>query len=224
MGILHYVDGLVFILLAASYVSRPVCELVRVRRGETRFRAIPAGAWSYLGLSLLCLNCGIVMLEPEKRTWLVLLLLVVSSTALAFGALDGILSSRRAGVSWWRFGVYVSLPPSAADVANGDDKQPGPDPADTLDPIPATALDARTLGLIEQIDNAKFSTTRLSAGYDEMEVDEFLDRLIAILRGGGQPDQEQLHNVRFAATRLRPGYVMQDVDGFLDEIARATLP
>jgi hypothetical protein len=140
MGILHYVDGLVFILLAASYAPRPVCELVRVRRGATRFRAIPAGAWSCLGFSLLWLNFGIAMLEPEKRTWLVLLLLGVSGTALTFRALDGILSSRRAGMSWWRFGVYVFPPPSAADAANGDDKQPGPDPDTPLSSWPVDQM------------------------------------------------------------------------------------
>jgi DivIVA domain-containing protein len=90
-------------------------------------------------------------------------------------------------------------------------------------PGPAIALDVRTSGLIGRIKKARFSTTRLSAGYDEEEVDIFLDKLIAVFSEGGQPDQGELRSARFTATRLRPGYVTQDVDSFLHEIAGATL-
>jgi DivIVA domain-containing protein len=96
-------------------------------------------------------------------------------------------------------------------------------PADTPGPRPVIAVNARTMDLIERIENSKFSTTRLSAGYDEEEVDTFLDQLIAVLSHGGQPDQGELRNAQFATTRLRPGYVVQDVDSLLQEIAQASL-
>jgi DivIVA domain-containing protein len=79
----------------------------------------------------------------------------------------------------------------------------------------------RYLDLIERIKNAQFRTTRWSPGYDEEEVDNFLDRVVATLRVSELPDQDELRNVQFATTRLRPGYVMQDVDGLLREIAEA---
>ena len=82
-------------------------------------------------------------------------------------------------------------------------------------------MDARYLDLIERIKNAQFCTTRLSPGYDEEEVDNFLDRLVAILRESDLPDPDEVRNVQFATRRLRPSYVMEDVDGFLREIAEA---
>lgn len=82
-------------------------------------------------------------------------------------------------------------------------------------------MDARYLDLIERIKNAQFRTTRLSPGYDEEEVDSFLDRLVAILRESDLPDPGEVRNVQFTTRRLRPSYVMEDVDGFLREIAEA---
>ena len=82
-------------------------------------------------------------------------------------------------------------------------------------------MDARYLDLIERIKNAQFRTTRLSPGYDEKEVDNFLDRLVATLRESDLPDPGEVRNVQFATRRLRPSYVMEDVDGFLREIAEA---
>jgi DivIVA domain-containing protein len=82
-------------------------------------------------------------------------------------------------------------------------------------------MEARYLDLIERIQNAKFRTTRFSPGYDDEEVDNFLDRLVAILRGSDLPDYGEVRNVEFATTRRRPGYAMKDVDRFLREIAEA---
>ena len=91
-----------------------------------------------------------------------------------------------------------------------------------LDSEPAIALDDRTTGLIERIKTVTFSTTRLSPGYDEEEVDVFLDKLIAALSRDGQLDRSELRDVRFSRTRMRPGYVLTDVDAFLEEVAQAT--
>jgi DivIVA domain-containing protein len=82
-------------------------------------------------------------------------------------------------------------------------------------------MDSRHADLIERIQNAQFRTTRLSPGYDEEEVDNFLSRLVAILRDSALPDPEEVRNVQFATRRLRPGYAMQDVDRLLHEVAEA---
>ena len=82
-------------------------------------------------------------------------------------------------------------------------------------------MDAGYADLIERVKNAQFRTTRLSPGYDEEEVDNLLDRVVAVLRESELPDPEELRTVQFTTRRLRPGYVMQDVDGLLREIAEA---
>lgn len=72
----------------------------------------------------------------------------------------------------------------------------------------------------------RFATTRLTTGYNEQEVDEFLDRaeytLEVLLQG--RPDRATLtaaevERVQFATTRARPGYDPAQVDHFLDELA-----
>jgi DivIVA domain-containing protein len=82
-------------------------------------------------------------------------------------------------------------------------------------------MDPRYLDLIERIQNAKFRTTRLAPGYDEEEVDDLLDRVVATLRESDLPDPQELRNVQFTTRRLRPSYVMKDVDGLLHELAEA---
>jgi DivIVA domain-containing protein len=69
--------------------------------------------------------------------------------------------------------------------------------------------------MIDRITNSKFNTTRLKPGYDEEEVDNFLDQVVAQLRAGGLPE---VRGARFSATLMRPGYVQQDVDDLLREI------
>ena len=64
---------------------------------------------------------------------------------------------------------------------------------------------AMPAGLIERIKNVRFSTTRLAPGYDEEEVDTFLDKLVAVLSEDSELDRSELHEVRFSRTRLRPG-------------------
>ena len=84
-------------------------------------------------------------------------------------------------------------------------------------------MDARFQDLIERIQNAKFRTTRLSPGYDEREVDNLLDRLVATLRASAPPDPAELRSPQVTTRRLlRPGYVKQDVDNLLREIAEAS--
>lgn len=70
-----------------------------------------------------------------------------------------------------------------------------------------------------------FPTTRLRQGYDVMEVDDFLDRVIAAFRyyetGGAQGSRMPAHEVRsmkFPVTKFREGYELDGVDSFLDEV------
>jgi DivIVA domain-containing protein len=207
MGIPHDIDSWAFIVLAAASASRPLSELVRARRRGARLSAIPAWVWSGLFYGLTVFAVGVLAFHRSPgRTWLNWILVPLFLAGLASLAVPGIVSRRRDGVPWWRFWVRVIPPPSAA--------------AGPTSPGPAITLDARTSGLIGRIEKVTFSTTRLSTGYDEEEVDVFLDKVIAVLSEGGQPDQAELRGAHFTTTRLRPGYVRQDVDGFLHEISR----
>jgi len=76
--------------------------------------------------------------------------------------------------------------------------------------------------------NTKFQTTRYSAGYDQREVDEFLDRAAASLdaleRGdalSGALTAADVRSARFTCTRILTGYAQRDVDDFLDRLEAA---
>lgn len=78
----------------------------------------------------------------------------------------------------------------------------------------------------QDIRDQRFPTTRLTTGYDEQEVDDFLDGAEAALEAllGGRPDRapitsRDVEQVRFATTRARPGYDPARVDHFLDVLA-----
>jgi DivIVA domain-containing protein len=66
------------------------------------------------------------------------------------------------------------------------------------------------------IRNAAFRTTRLAAGYNEQEVDAFLEELAERVRRGEPVSRPP----KFSETRLRPGYVKSDVDALIAEVAR----
>jgi DivIVA domain-containing protein len=73
----------------------------------------------------------------------------------------------------------------------------------------------RLVGLVR---NVRFGTTRLKVGYDEREVDAFLDATITALREN-RTRASQVKNAVFATTRIRPGYRQPDVDAFLERLA-----
>ncbi|MCK9871283.1 DivIVA domain-containing protein [Nocardiopsis dassonvillei] len=72
----------------------------------------------------------------------------------------------------------------------------------------------------------QFATTRLTTGYNEQEVDDFLDRAeftLDVLQQG-RPDRATLtaaevERIQFSTTRARPGYDPAQVDHFLDVLA-----
>jgi DivIVA domain-containing protein len=68
--------------------------------------------------------------------------------------------------------------------------------------------------LIARITNAQFRTTRRGQGYDQREVDDFLEDVIQALRRG----EEASPPTGFTTTRLRPGYDKQDVDALMREM------
>lgn len=70
----------------------------------------------------------------------------------------------------------------------------------------------------------RFTTTRLSGGYDMQEVDDFLDRVEPVLRGtcaagpGASITPEEVLQLRFSSTRFGEGYAMDEVDDLLDSV------
>ncbi len=85
--------------------------------------------------------------------------------------------------------------------------------------VDAEAMAGGRAAMISRIQNARFGTTR-RGGYDERQVDEFLDLLAGILGGERPLDPLMVRSASFEITRLRPGYTKADVDVLLDEIAR----
>jgi DivIVA domain-containing protein len=73
----------------------------------------------------------------------------------------------------------------------------------------------RLVGLVR---NVRFGTTRLKMGYDEEEVDAFLDKTITALRQN-RARASEVKNAVFASSRVRPGYRQPEVDAFLDRLA-----
>ena len=74
---------------------------------------------------------------------------------------------------------------------------------------------------IEQlVHDVRFTLVRLRPGYDMGEVDDFLDRVAATARSGGDV-RGLLAGARFGSTRWREGYAVDDVDGFLDRLRAA---
>lgn len=57
----------------------------------------------------------------------------------------------------------------------GPEAAPAPGPAAAAPAVPATSGES----LVQRVRNVRFSTTRLRPGYDEAEVDELLDRIVA---------------------------------------------
>jgi DivIVA domain-containing protein len=185
------VESLVAIGLGISIIGLSLPPLIRAGRTKERLAAIPVGVWSGLLVGPGVLFSGIYLRGPQE--WIPATLI---TAGLMLPVVPWIVSRRRAR----RLGSSSASTPGLG---------------------PAITLDARSTGLIERIKTVRFSTTRLSPGYDEEEVDVFLDKLVATLSQAGQLDRSELRDVRFSMTRMRPGYVMPDVDAFLEEVAQA---
>jgi DivIVA domain-containing protein len=206
MGI-QDVAGLVLIALGFLITGRALPPLIRAGRSKGRLAAIPAGVWSGLLAGPGIILSGIYLRGPQDphATWVGWIPGTLTVAGLMLPVVPWIMSRRRAR-------RLDSSPAGTPSLGS----------APTPDPDPAIAVDAKTAGLIERIKTVRFSTTRLSPGYDEEEVDAFLDKLVAALSQDGQLDRSELREVRFSTTRMRPGYGMPDVNAFLEEVAQAT--
>jgi DivIVA domain-containing protein len=72
---------------------------------------------------------------------------------------------------------------------------------------------------------AKFQSTKFTEGYDQDEVDDFLDRVVATLRareGGAPADRPvtvgDLDAPAFTTTKFREGYAQDDVHALLARV------
>ncbi|HEY6787630.1 MAG TPA: DivIVA domain-containing protein [Trebonia sp.] len=75
--------------------------------------------------------------------------------------------------------------------------------------------------LVDRIEYVRFHTTH-RGGYDEEEVDEFLDRITSsLIRGDRGTLQGLAGEARFTTVKILPGYVMADVDNLLASVERA---
>jgi DivIVA domain-containing protein len=139
--------------------------------------------------------------------------------------LDGVLASVRRGeppsasvvraatfpLTTWRFG-YAQRD---VDRLIGELVQlvgkPGPD----------AEVPLAVRNLVDRIENCRFGTT-FRGGYDEEEVDKYLDRIMDNLMRGERGTLRRLAGEpRFTTLRLRPGYVVADVDGLLASVEQA---
>jgi DivIVA domain-containing protein len=113
---------------------------------------------------------------------------------------------------------------------------PGANPA-----VPAAPVPAQLQGVLKPTDvsGARFSATKLHAGYDEEDVDQFLDVVARDLgerwrvidagreRARTVPPPTLFFNAgvvrerTFGTTKFRQGYVTKDVDELVDQVARS---
>jgi DivIVA domain-containing protein len=206
---LHEVAGWLSIACGAVGAGGALYRLTTARQSGAGFRAIPLDVCAWLLTSLGVLTGGILYVcdsrypHGSRLAWIPIAFVTAGMAPLIGG-----------GIVWSRRVIRDSS--SSAET-------PGPDPssANTAGADPAITIDASTADLIERIKNVRFGTTRLAQGYDEEEVDVFLDNLMAVLSGGGRLHGSELREVQFSRTRLRPGYVIADVVAFLDEVTPA---
>jgi DivIVA domain-containing protein len=72
-----------------------------------------------------------------------------------------------------------------------------------------------------RVERVAFRAGRMGSGYKEDEVDAFLDRIVATLRGTTDypVSAAQVREAKFSTVLLRPGYLITDVDAFLAGIS-----
>jgi DivIVA domain-containing protein len=199
---IHYVGWMCIGFLTTTFALPALSSLVLPRPRGERHPPVRASVWAKLLLSPVWFIIGAELIGHPGPGWLRWLLLPLAAAATAFLCAPGIMSRRKAGLPWWRF--WISAPSSAAGPAGQDSQET------------VIVSDAETL--IHRIRTATFSTIRLRPGYDEEEVDTFLDKLMADLGDGGRLDPARVRDVKFSTTRLRPGYNQEEVDVFLDEV------
>jgi DivIVA domain-containing protein len=125
------------------------------------------------------------------------------STHLSLGTGLGKLAAQRG-----RSGAQRGTPRISREVVTRTQRLPG----DTMTLTP------------DDVRNAAFRRPRrFQSGYDEREVDLFLDRVEKALRGRDSLTADDVLAVTFASQRRKRAYNEDDVDTFLDEIARTLM-
>jgi len=105
-------------------------------------------------------------------------------------------------------------------------RSPLSEPLTSTPNLPATPALGTSLARLhaDDVRNVRFSNTKFRAGYDQGEVDDFLDRVESHLRADGADrsaraiTDEAVVNQRFRGTKFRAGYDQDEVDDFLDRI------
>jgi DivIVA domain-containing protein len=76
--------------------------------------------------------------------------------------------------------------------------------------------------LVGWISSAQFGVVRTRTGYDERDVDDFLTRVVAGLRGDAPPvSARDVRDSKFRTVRFGSGYEEREVDRFLEQLASA---
>jgi DivIVA domain-containing protein len=76
--------------------------------------------------------------------------------------------------------------------------------------------------LITWITTAQFGVVRVKTGYDERDVDAFLARVVAGLKGDAPPvSARDVRECRFRTVRFSAGYQEREVDRFLEQLSSA---
>jgi DivIVA domain-containing protein len=95
-------------------------------------------------------------------------------------------------------------------------RAPRPRPAPPRQPRGASGQ------LIDWIESVRFSSAGAHSGYDSRDVDAFLGRIVAGLRGAAQPvTARDVRAGAFRTVRSGPGYDEREVDLFLSRLAEA---
>jgi DivIVA domain-containing protein len=80
---------------------------------------------------------------------------------------------------------------------------------------PFEPLPTERAALIARIKNVQFRPTRFHRGYDEREVDDFLDAVIASLGASAVPfTPTQIRDREFRQVSFKGGYEIEQVDDF----------
>ena len=81
----------------------------------------------------------------------------------------------------------------------------------------------------DDVIDVRFHPTKFRWGYDQRQVDDFLDRVIDALRPVAERQlptvltRQEVQDVTFRATRWREGYDQDEVDALLERV-RESLP
>jgi DivIVA domain-containing protein len=116
------------------------------------------------------------------------------------------------------------VPPAADAVPAAEDAPAVPPAVDAVLPAVDAVPPAADAGEAEEeaarIERVAFRAGRLGMGYAEEEVDLFLDRVAATLRGTtDQPvTPDDVREARFSTVVFRPGYAVSQVDDFLHDL------